>query len=352
MARFAVSPVSSKRAAISGWLVVALVGLAPGILLDPALVARTIVPLKGDSLEVPQSFDLGDFKPRETQTVSLQIRNLGWRRIELRPIDSDCGCLVVNDAPRVLSAGQSSIIKASIEAPSVPGEFARSLLIRPIDDEGLVWRVAVQGRVAAKVWSEPAELELELGPSMMAEARLRIQHTDDVQLGRLVPTLPSIQIVGSRKLESGIELQIRVTKELENQQAEKEGALQIFAEGNSTHPILLIPIRARRFPQVGYVPQKLEFPRFGGEPAVGDRIRRVVAVVVPPDRSAHELKRTVLVPWMSIEAEKSEGSILRLELEFDRREMPDEFHEAVLSTRLPDQQVNQQFIAVGYRVSK
>jgi hypothetical protein len=189
---------------------------------------------------------------------------------------------------------------------------------------------------------------LEFDDRMTTEARLKIQHVDDFRLDRVVPSSPSIQIVDSREVENGVELQIRVSGISKEQPAEGD-ALQVFVEGDSTQPALLIPIRSRRSSAIGYVPQRLDFPQFDAEPVHGSKIQRVVAVVIPPDRLAQDAHVKILVPWARIVTETSEGSILRLEVEFDCRDMPDEFHQAILSAQLSDQQANQELFANGYR---
>jgi hypothetical protein len=78
---------------------------------------------------------------------------------------------------------------------------------------------------------------------------------------------------------------------------------------------------------------------------------RVLAVVVPPERPAQDADVDLLVPWARIVTERSKGSILRLEVEFDQREMPNEFHQAILAARLPDEPTNRKLFANGYRIS-
>jgi hypothetical protein len=70
---------------------------------------------------------------------------------------------------------------------------------------------------------------------------------------------------------------------------------------------------------------------------------------VPPTQSAADAQLSVLVPWAKITDKKIDGSIARLELEFDCSKMPAEFQLPVLATILSKPLSNRELIASGYR---
>jgi uncharacterized protein DUF1573 len=336
-----------QRSGAVRWILILGLGVLPGLLIDPHRMVDAFAPLAANSLEVPSVVNLGTLKPFEKRAVSIDLKNQSGHRILLRSIETDCGCLVVNGAPTALEAGEAASVKVSILGPTAPGEFSKSLVIQSRADGGPIWRIAVRGQVAADVWSEPAQLDMQLESSPTAEAELQLHHVADFKLGRVAAQSANVQIVESQETADGQRLRIRIEANSATDVAST--SLNVFSQDHTDAPVLAIPIRWRPQAVVGYVPQRLDLRQFDREASDGDRFRRVVAVVVPRERRAEEVEVKSLAPWVHVAKQDCDGSVLRLEVEFARDEMPTEFQQPILSARLADQPVGDELFAAGYR---
>lgn len=333
-----------------GWAVarVALfaVALAPGFLLDPRAVLDTIAPL---SLDVPASIDLGTLRPSERKDAVLPIVNRSWRAIALRPLASDCGCLVVSDAPGELARGAAAEARLSIVAPSRPGRFSRSVLIRPRGQERPAWTVSVEGVIAADAWAEPSQLALVLDDERQAEARVVLHHVPEFRPGRLVASSGQVQIVETRPAERALLVTVRIDAPADSQSARGRAVLELFDA--SDRPAVSVPVRWSPTAQLGYVPHHVDLQNFDREPADANRLRRIVALLLPAEASSDDVQLSVLVPWARIAHQTMHESALRLEIEFDRATMPDRVDLAILSARLADGGAQHKLYAHGKRSS-
>lgn len=329
----------------------ALLGLVllPGFLLSPLATVDALMPLKTDSLEVPSSVDFGELQPNEKKTVSLQVRNRMWRAVDLRPVKVDCGCLAVNDLPGRLRPSQTAVAAVSIKAPAQPGAFSRNLVVLPLSDDQPAWAVLATGTVKATVWAEPSVLDLVIGEDSPPEAELNLRHVKDVRIGRLVPTSSDIEVRDLRARDDETKLSVRIKADDRRMRRVGNELLQVYLDGKPSRPILEVPIRWSPPTKIGYVPPRLDLPKFGEEIGTEGKIRRVLALVVPPDRSADDARLEVLVPWVRIAERSSEGSVLRLELEFFGDQMPAKFQQPILSASLPGEPTNQKLFVSGDR---
>lgn len=332
-------------------MAIVCVALSPGLLLDPSAVIERLIPLSLGSFDVPSSLDFGDLLPNEKRTADLTIRNLAWRKVQLQPIKVDCGCLMVHDTPAELAARSAATATVTIAAPAEPGSFSRTLLVRPQIADGPAWTVLVRGRVTATVWAEPSELNLTWGPETADEAEIKIRHMKGVRIGKLLPTSSEIEILDSRTRDSEVKLRVRITSKGQAVLTTGSASLDVYAvESAEKEKLALeIPIRWAPASKIGYVPQRLDLPGFGEEAGRQATIKRILAVVLPPEISAEDAQLQVLVPWMRISQKSVEGSVLRLELEFLGERMPSKFQQAILSTRLPGEEVPKTLLAVGDR---
>lgn len=342
------TPVHTERRLSLHWLSLLAIGLLPSLLIDPNTVLNVFVPQRQDSLESAPTIELGNMAPRERRNVVFTLRNRSWRRIQLRPVETDCGCIVVDQSAQELPAGGSVAINVSVVAPESPGGLSRFLLIRSARDEGPAWVVSVIGRVVADVWSEPAQLALELDDRSQASGKLKITHSPGFQIGRVEVESNSVQI--HRAEEDGNSVQVTAQVQLPGDGA-KAGSdtLTVYRLDEPTRAALKIPIQWRPPATIGYVPQNLSLPHFNSESVGDEHCRRVVAVIVPPNRAGNEVELVPLVPWVRISQRSANGSTLRLELEFERAEMPDKFEQAVLAAHMPGVGSTERLVATGFR---
>jgi hypothetical protein len=307
------------------------------------------MPLGPETLAIPATLDLGNLRPNEKKTVRLEIRNRALRRVQLEPIKSDCGCIVVNGAPSQLAARESATASITLVAPGAPGAFSRTLLVRPPGQEELAWTVVAKGRVKTDVWAEPSSLDLTYRQSSSPQADLMLRFTEGFKLGDLAASSPHIKFAVQEKNDRGLKLHVHIRVDAQSSMASGNSSVQIYEQGMPARPVLTVPIRWRQAPQIAYIPSRLELPRYGQESAAEGGLRRVLAIVVPPDQSADDAQFTVLVPWVRVARQSKEGSVLRLELEFNGEQMPAHFEQSILSGWLVNDPVRRTLPAIGYR---
>jgi hypothetical protein len=329
-------------------LLIVTAGIAPAFVCEPAWVIERFFPISQGSLDLPSSIDVGEVKPSEGRTLEIDLHNVAWRRISLKPVRSDCGCVTVGRSPQRIGAGGHSSCELTLHAPNTPGMFSRTVIVQADLDDHLAWPVIVCGNVVSTVWSEPPRLALTLNDDLASEAELVLNHAEDFQIDRLIPSSENIQVETINRNENRIRIRIRVAGDKERASQAGDASLYVFRKGNHSSPALTIPIKWSSLPKIGYLPHALDLPQFESEGA-GRSIRRTVAILVPPERLAEDASLDVLVPWARIVQKTSDGSTMRIELEFDTATMPATFNTPILSVHLSDQSISRRLIARGYR---
>lgn len=340
------SPIQTSLVVVRSLMWITL-ALSPGFLLEPSFVIDRLFPVATSSLDVAPSVDFGELRPAEKRSHDVSVQNLAWRPIHLQSPKVDCGCLTIDEFPTELAAYESARGRISIIAPTVGGEFSRNLLVTPKGDEGPVWNIRATGTVIAKVWSEPNQVEFNWEhPTEAAEIRLR--SAKGFHIDRAVPSSSSlIEVLDSTRQDGELEIRVRLNVQSSDLPLAGDSSLDVFLDSDQDRPSLRVPIRWAPIPKIGFVPNKIELPAFGKESGEGGRIRRVLAIVVPPNRSAEETQLEVLVPWAQIAQKSIVGSALRLDIEFSTAIMPSEFSQAILATHFPGESVPEKLVASG-----
>ena len=190
-------------------------------------------------------------------------------------------------------------------------------------------------------------MEVQLNSPSETEAEIQIHHETGFKLGRVAAQAAALQIVDSQELSDGRRLRIRIDADRPSDTG--SSTIDVFSADQDEMPALSVPIHWGPQAVIGFVPQRLDLRQFDLEEPSINHLCRVVALVVPPERRADEIELKTLAPWVSVVKRDCAGSVLRLEIEFARDEMPAEFQQPILSARLTDQPVGDEFVAAGYR---
>jgi hypothetical protein len=111
-------------------------------------VTTALVALRAEALSVePPIADIGNGPAGERLTVRLTVVNRGDRPVRLVGGKSDCKCIVTDDLPQVVPAGESRTVNARVLLPRVPGEFRHKYIFNT-DDPG---QPVVAGMIVAHV---------------------------------------------------------------------------------------------------------------------------------------------------------------------------------------------------------
>jgi len=320
----------------------------PGLVINPSFVIDWLLPVTYDSLDVPQSVDFGELHPAQRRTLELPVRNLTCRPIQLQQPRVDCGCLLVDDLPPQLAAYESALARVSITAPAKGGPFSRNLLLLPKGADGPAWTIRATGTVTARVWSEPSQVNID-GDHPSEEIDIKLCSAQGARIDRVVASSSQIDVLDSTKRDGELRIRVRLNAHGDNVPLAGKESVDVFLDGQLNQPSLRVPIRWSPIPKIGFVPNNIDLPSFGKESDAKRTLRRVLAIVVPPDRSASEAQIEVLVPWARIAKKSIIGSTVRLDLEFSTDSMPSEFTQAVLATHFPGESIPEKLIAIGRR---
>jgi Protein of unknown function (DUF1573) len=340
---------NSSKQTSGWWLIAVAAGLLPALVLDPIWLFDRAIPVSISTLEVPESIDVGQLQPSERRAIRVVVRNAGWRNVPLRSVESDCGCLVVRNTPQVLRIGESATIAGTLMSPSEPGVVSRTLLFRPRGIDGVAWQVRVHGHVEADVWAIPPRVDCQLGPDHTAESLLKVFHLPNVAVDHFTSSSTAIQIADTQVDESSTELRIKVLPDSHSNVESGWGTIEAYGRTDPDRPLATIPVRWRLPPKIGYVPPRLELPQYGIESDNHQPLRRALAIVLPADQPSEQARIVALVPWVRVIERDVRGSALRVELEFDQTQMPEEFSQAIISTDIGEEHVEEKLLAAGYR---
>lgn len=329
-------------------LLLFVLSLLPGLLLNPALVLDWLYPISQNSVHL-DPLRMGRVEPDAVLHGELKLHNNSYRAIDLAPVYADCGCLVVQDAPRQLPAHSSTSIQFSLHAPRTPGSFTKSLLFSPADDYEIHWLGKITGVVEAAIWAEPAALELRRQSNGAAEAVVIIWHGTAVEIGEVTCSDAMLQIVDSREIEGGRRIKVRVAQPSPAEGDDpRQYSLQVSVKNPTpTSPQRIeIPVRCASNPLVSFVPAQIELEAY--RPVrLGDAVLKTTALAVSPTENAGELHVESIVPWASVTSEVVAKSTLKLEMSFDIQRMPQSVHEPVVQITLPDHRGSAKLAAVG-----
>ncbi len=96
----------------------------------------------------PAKLEVGKIKTGEVRTLRFRLKNGSRRKLKIRSIEGDCGCLTAQH-PQTLGPGASVEIKARFEPqPLWSGTIRRNLIIRTDDPEQPRLQVPVSAEVA------------------------------------------------------------------------------------------------------------------------------------------------------------------------------------------------------------
>lgn len=104
---------------------------------------------------------LVDFGHRQSGTfvdIEFEIQNQGWRALQVRNVESDCGCVVSQFPEEPISRGESALVSVRFLLKHIRGPQQRSLFVHTNESERHVHQFQIQGFVDSIVQVEPAKV--------------------------------------------------------------------------------------------------------------------------------------------------------------------------------------------------
>lgn len=305
----------------------------PSFLVDPQKLLDTVFPLSGESVSCG-AIDLGRLDPGTVYHGKFNVRNHAVRTIYLRPIQTDCGCVIVDAEPGKLPARSTQSIQVTGHAPDKPGAFTRLIVLGPRNDPRVNWVAKIKGVVEAEVWTEPGHIHVQVAPGANVESVVAVRHRPNVELARITSSSPVVQIIEQWPIEDGQMVKLLVQNSWGAAKSEERPVLRIYTKTSAT-PHLEIPVQCAQPQAVAFIPQRIDLDDFAAASPHSDSLKLTV-VALSRDSRFTGLQVESLVPWLDVKSERVADSTLKLDLTFDTRGMPTSMNAAVVRVTLAD----------------
>lgn len=120
--------------------------------------------------------DYGTITEGEIVEVKFPFKNTTDRTINIKAINTSCGCTSANDNPRVIAPGQASEIKVSFNSTGKPGKGQKTISVVTDETEaGGLYTLTIGGEVTQTLFSSEPVINLgELSAGEQAEHTFKI----------------------------------------------------------------------------------------------------------------------------------------------------------------------------------
>lgn len=285
-------------------------------------------PVGTDALEI-QPPKLPELQVGEERPFHVAVENKCPGTLRLAAPGGNCGCVAAQREPFDLAGGETKTLQFRLRAPNRPGPIRKEIVLKLRDNPDVAWTVPVTAEVIARVWAEPAWLQLDYDSPTTLDAKVLLHLAAHLPVDKI--TLDNRCVAVKRHLQGPETEVIDVAVKAGGKDGAEKGAAhaQVWLRGD-TAPALTVPIAWSRRPPVRCLPQEINLGAISALPPV---FSHRLIVLCKAGTEAKDLTAAPLVPWLRVKSRTPLPSGLSLQLEILREEMPDQIDEPVLRLR-------------------